>query len=503
MKTKGLVKLLVGLTLAASGAFTVGSGLSHKKAEAVEAGAANFKSGESIYFRLDSSFTASNATCFIKVQSTGGTWGSETEVTNTVNTKGNETLYYYTFSENATEFCINRRNSGGTDNWGWSSSNISSHTNNLFNLYHHSDWGWDKQVEIAEQSASIVNVTLVQPASGGTIAVKNANGSQSGAGCYYSDWSLQFTATAASDYYFVNWTDGSGNDWEGGDRFNNPVTLSGLSGAFSVSCKFNSYSSKTFKILGATSGTWSAQTQNIEIPLAYQNGTASSEDGATYYSTSVSLTAGSVFKPVNLTDNVYYDYDSLESGTNSVKGTHIISDGTSNKNMKVVTTAVYEVYVKTGSGAVWMQLSSQSEAAHYAETFLSAITCSSDSVSFSRDVWNKVGSDTTSMEYKYSQLTSGAKSILTSAQADKDSSDPIKQCVARYDRILGKYGYGTGANDYHDFMGRTPAPISGGAKLVLPTTNNNSNTIAIIVAISLVSVTAIGGYFFIRKRKSI
>ena len=37
MKTKGLIRLLVGLTLAASGAFAVGSALSNQKAEAAEA----------------------------------------------------------------------------------------------------------------------------------------------------------------------------------------------------------------------------------------------------------------------------------------------------------------------------------------------------------------------------------------------------------------------------------------------------------------------------------
>ena len=49
-------------------------------------------------------------------------------------------------------------------------------------------------------------------------------------------------------------------------------------------------------------------------------------------------------------------------------------------------------------------------------------------------------------------------------------------------------------------MSRNPAQI-GGVKLALGAVNENTNTIAIIVIISLVSVTAIGGYFFIRRRK--
>ena len=499
MKKVGLIKLLVGLTLAASGAFAVGSALSNKAEKEVEVEAATtyWDAGDVIYVRLYSGFFDSNATVYANYPDGGGTWHSE-QITTSVTTKGNETLYKYTFSNAAASFQILRKNSSGSDQWGYTDS-FTTHSTNLFEV---TGYGNGQYMNANYASASVVNVSLVQPSSGGTIAVKNANGSQSGAGYYYSDWSLQFTASPSADYYFVNWTEGDGTDWTGSNKTTNPVTLSGLAGEYSVSCKFDSYNSKTFKILGATSGTWTAQSQNIEISLSYQSGTAATSDGATYYSTSVSLTAGSVFKPVNLSDNVYYDYDSLESGSNSVKGTHIVSDGTGNKNMKVVTTAVYEVYVKTGSGAVWMQLSSQSEAAHYAELFLSNISCTSNSVSFELDAWNKVGNATTSMEYKFEQLTSGARNILSTAQADKDSDDPIKQCAARYDRILAKYGYGTASGQYHDFMGRTPARLNGSANLILPSIgNNNSNTIAIIVIISLVSVTAIGGYFFIKRRQ--
>ena len=50
MKTKGLIKLLVGLTLAASGAFTVGSGLSQKRSEVVD----GLNSGSTIYINMPS-----------------------------------------------------------------------------------------------------------------------------------------------------------------------------------------------------------------------------------------------------------------------------------------------------------------------------------------------------------------------------------------------------------------------------------------------------------------
>ncbi len=52
-------------------------------------------------------------------------------------------------------------------------------------------------------------------------------------------------------------------------------------------------------------------------------------------------------------------------------------------------------------------------------------------------------------------------------------------------------------------LGQDPWTNSGsGARSVIGINNENSNTIAIIVIISLVSVTAIGGYFLIKRRQS-
>lgn len=460
-----------------------------------------FNSGETIYLRLNSSFKASSATCYINVLNTDNTTTYSNITSSTITTKGDESLVKYTFSKDAYFFEINRKDSTGSNNWGWSSTRVTSHSHNLFEVSHHTDWGWDKQVEIAEQSASIVNVSLTQPAAGGTIAVKNANGDQSGAGYYYSDWSLQFTASPAVNYYFKNWTDASGNDWQGSDKYDNPVTLTGLSGEFGVSCKFALYSEKAFKVLGSTTGTWTSGSQDIEIPLSYQSGTSSSDDGATYYSTSVSLTKGSVFKPVNVSDSVYYDYDSLEEGENSVKGTYIVSDGTANNNMKVVTTAVYEIYVKTKTGKVWMQLSSASEAEQYALTFLDTITCNESGPTFALNKWNKVGSETTSMEYKYEHLTQGARDLLKNAQADKDSDSAVERCAARYDRILSKYGYGTASGQRHDFMTRNPSVMAGRSLIALTTIKESGSTVVAIAIIVGASAAAVGGYFLLRKKK--
>ena len=149
----------------------------------------------------------------------------------------------------------------------------------------------------------------------------------------------------------------------------------------------------------------------------------------------------------------------------------------------------------------WVQVSSATEADTYAQEFLSTITCTSDSTSFALNAWNKVGSATTSMEYKYEQLTSGARHLLTSASANESGSN-VEKCVARYDRILSKYGYGTGDDQYHDFMSRAPALISSSRVAVLGNNSNtDSNNFAAVTLAAIAGISALGGYFVLRKKK--
>ena len=78
------------------------------------------------------------------------------------------------------------------------------------------------------------------------------------------------------------------------------------------------------------------------------------------------------------------------------------------------------------------------------------------------------------------------------------NGNEIEQFIAKYDIIIGKF------STADDFLGRFGAGgINYGSARVVPMINivGNTNTVAIIVIISMVSVTAIGGYFFIRKRK--
>ncbi len=170
--------------------------------------------------------------------------------------------------------------------------------------------------------------------------------------------------------------------------------------------------------------------------------------------------------------------------------------------IKVAVAGTYEIYLKTteGTNKLWIQQDSTSEATTYATAFLAAITCTSDSTTFNINVWNQV-SGTASMEYKYNDLTEGAKGILATASANQGGT-LIEQCAARYDRILSKYGYGTAAGQYHDFMNRKPAKSGSGAILINSIVNGSTGSMIAIIAISSVSIAAIGGYFLFKKKKN-
>lgn len=201
----------------------------------------------------------------------------------------------------------------------------------------------------------------------------------------------------------------------------------------------------------------------------------------------------------------WYGWSQVDQTSKVVTNSSIIQGSdpdSTGYRIKVNVAGTYEIYLKTtaGSDKLWIQQDSATEAASYATTFLSTITCTNESTTFDINAWNKVGSATTSMEYKYEQLTSGARNLLAEASPNQGGT-AIEQCAARYDRILSKYGYGTATGQYHDFMGRTPAKQSAAIRPIISANSNDGNALLIGIVLSAFAVTAIGGYFFLRHRK--
>jgi len=105
---------------------------------------------------------------------------------------------------------------------------------------------------------------------------------------------------------------------------------------------------------------------------------------------------------------------------------------------------------------------------------------------------------------EYNGLPHSAKTFLLNVEHQPDPNfkydNYFAQAIQRYDYII--YLYGT--SRYNDYIGRvnaekfTPRTSS---PLISAFSNDNSTPITLVVIISVASLTAIGGYFFLRKRK--
>ena len=134
------------------------------------------------------------------------------------------------------------------------------------------------------------------------------------------------------------------------------------------------------------------------------------------------------------------------------------------------------------------------EATEYAEYFVGGNTGTcADTI----NDWSDLGD-------MFGDLSTGAQNIykIATHTAPETYSHEIsvEHAVARYDDALLKH---TELRS-NEFMGRVSEgtlSYSSASSITVLGLKENTNTIAIIVIISMVSVTAIGGYFFIKRRK--
>lgn len=157
----------------------------------------------------------------------------------------------------------------------------------------------------------------------------------------------------------------------------------------------------------------------------------------------------------------------------------------------------------------------QSAVIEYAESFNSTLSAicvaygSTDTDDLS-DAWSSLSSTFTSWFVNTGKSLTGEqkeRALLLFANADSveldedhPNADALQQMLAKYDWIVGHY------NNLSDFLhstaDRAEVANANGRIIGLPIFNSsNGASISVIIIVSLVGLTAIGGYFFIRKRK--
>ena len=131
-----------------------------------------------------------------------------------------------------------------------------------------------------------------------------------------------------------------------------------------------------------------------------------------------------------------------------------------------------------------------------ATALLSNSLCNGGTTAPSTSTWNTIAS-TTYITNEKNILKNTVATARNPLDGSASSGDNRADAMARYDYIVGKYGKST----YADFLGRDPsAPAFAHANIALESQNNNTVTMLVVV-ISFISLTAIGGFFFIKKRK--
>lgn len=336
-------------------------------------------------------------------------------------------------------------------------------------IYDDSGWKMNANLDNTAQTNTWGDVTITAIASNGSSEIERKNITMS-----------KYYVMASESYDIFGYT-------FGGWYTNIGCTTSHTS---LITANATVYAKETIKkeaYLACKSNDWKANDDNYLL-------TPGSDS---QYTITISLSKDDEFKIVYNGD--WIGWEQVDQSSKLVTSGTIANNG---GNIIINSDTKLEIYFKTASSEnkIWIQQDSQSEAEVYATNFLASITCTSESPTFALNVWNKVGSETTSMEYKYEQLTEGAKGKLATADPNQYGT-LIEQCAARYDRILSKYGYGTGTNQRHDFMGRTPSPIYGRAILAISSIGSSASTT--LIAIASVSITglAVGGYFLLRKKK--
>ena len=253
----------------------------------------------------------------------------------------------------------------------------------------------------------------------------------------------------------------------------------------------------TWTLVGAQNGTWTDDpaTQTINYPLTFRF----DADGMAFYNIDIDLDNGAVFKVKN-SEGVFYGYEYMSS--NALGYTYL--SGSGDNNITVGNGGgKFEVYFKPlvwldgkpKQGNYWMQVSSTTEIISFSTRFLTAMrnddVCGNTKAR--QDDYNKSGIDTIWSTWKNEfdgSLTDGARNKFKEDSSLTNVSDAAKL----YLHVVDRYG--------SSYIWTKASAVSSRVNPVTSMGTITSN-VTLIIAISLttLSVVAVGGYFFIRRRK--
>ena len=149
---------------------------------------------------------------------------------------------------------------------------------------------------------------------------------------------------------------------------------------------------------------------------------------------------------------------------------------------------------KTGDNQNWGNKGASETADEYGSYFMDKITCSgSGSITSASSNW-------TTVKNFYDGLTKDVQGTVWNASGSESGSN-IEKAMIRYDYIVFKKAY----SGYNDFINRATSPgksYSAISQPMSPISNVfTTNATAIVVVVTLVSLSTIGAYVYVRTRR--
>lgn len=298
---------------------------------------------------------------------------------------------------------------------------------------------------------------------------------------YYADVDLA-TYASGGGYRFTRYNSTGSDEWNRGawqSYTANKGTYYRATGW--IAGTWDESNQKTWTVVGATNGVWAGGDEDISIPLQMRF----DGEGLQFINTTVELTANSVFKVKN-SDNSYYGYDAIETGSGSVIAAGDVS-GSGSGNITVVNTGSYEIYMKPFAGKFWMQENSTATATSWCTSFLNATGSICSSGGTSADHSSALSAIWSDQNTSFGALTLGARNIIKTGTANAtvaDAHDRYVHIVTRYAGVL---------DEFDEWTVSSARPMNQIVK--------NSNSVAIIIVTSIALLSATGAFFILRKKR--
>lgn len=213
--------------------------------------------------------------------------------------------------------------------------------------------------------------------------------------------------------------------------------------------------------------------------------------------TSLYLQDDSATTAITFSDNdaVFGDSSGYRIVLNASASPHRFSTYNSTLSASMV---LPQIYKSSTSNIADTNVNAQRALISFAKTFNTTMACydGGDTANIASK-WSSASSAFTTALGTLSSSDQVVMKRLAANASSVEGGDTVQDMLARYDYIVAKYKI---ENDFlHSLADRGAVQYARVTPLNIVV--NNGNTVAIIVVISMISVTAIGGYFFIRRRK--